>query len=137
AGLEPYVNLAWQNTALNSFEESGQLFSLRARKSGADNFRSNLGLRARVQLSDKVSLNGSLGWEHSYGAVRPETIVAFSDSGGFFKTQGAAADRNAVTPEVGLTVNLTESAALQAVYNGSVGKHSRSHAGTAVFSCSW
>jgi outer membrane autotransporter protein len=135
--LEPYLNLTWQKTTLNSFNETGRLFALTTKKSSTDNFRTNLGLRAKAKITDKVSVSGALGWEHTFGSVRPETTVAFRDSGSYFKAQGSPISRDSVTAEVSLNVDITESVSFKASYDGAFGKKSQRHAGTAMLSFSW
>ncbi|MDR2367628.1 MAG: autotransporter domain-containing protein [Deltaproteobacteria bacterium] len=137
ASLEPYLNLTWQKTTLNSFNENGRLFSLTSKKSSSDNFRTNLGLRAKAQITDRVSISGALGWEHTFGSVRPETTLAFRDSGSYFKVRGTPTTRDSVTAEVSLKVKLSESVSLQANYDGAFGKNAQRHAGSAVFSYTW
>jgi autotransporter-associated beta strand protein len=135
--LEPYLNLTWQSTSLSSFKETGPLVSLTTKKSTVENFITNLGLRVKAQLSDKVSLSGSLGWQHKFGSVRPKTTMAFRDSGDYFTVQGSPTNRDSVTAELSLKVNLTDSLAIQANYDGAFGRKSQRHAGSAVFSFTW
>ena len=118
--FEPFANLAYVNLRTDGFAEDGGLAALRA---GGDNTKAifttlgvNLGSAFDV-AGLHARAHGRLGWRHAFGDITPFSKQSFTGSDAF-TVAGVPIDRNAVSIEAGLHVNLSKAATLGFAYQG-------------------
>ncbi|CAI2125078.1 autotransporter outer membrane beta-barrel domain-containing protein [Serratia ficaria] len=124
ANVEPFVNLSYIRLHTDSFQEKGGAAALSVRNETMNTFYSTLGVRGTKDLPKNVSLYGSLGWQHAYGDKTTSSRMAFAGSDAFI-TQGQAVDDNLMVADVGVSVKLSRSSALDIGYQGQYGSDTR------------
>ncbi len=137
--LEPYLNLSYINVENERFFElGGPLTSLNSASKSSGNFSTTLGSRMEYKVNERFDLNAELAWQHTFGTLEPESIMAFNEGGGSqFLIKGAPLSSDAAIVGAGLDMSLTDNAALNLNYMGAFGTDSTTHAGQAVFSVNW
>ena len=121
--LTPFLQAAYVNLHIESFEETGGAAALAARSESTDNFTTTLGLRpeARFALGDMAArLSGLIGWQHAFGDIASESRFAFAD-GDNFTIRGVPMARETVLLEAGLDLALTDTVNFGAAYQGRFG----------------
>lgn len=137
--LEPYLNLSYIKVKNEQFfETGGPLTSLNSASKSSGNFSTTLGSRMEYKVNERFDLNAELAWQHTYGTLEPESVMAFNEGGGSqFLIKGAPLSSDAAIVGAGLDVGLTDNTALNLNYMGAFGTDSATHAGQAVFSFNW
>ncbi|HEV2571987.1 MAG TPA: autotransporter domain-containing protein, partial [Beijerinckiaceae bacterium] len=119
-GFEPFANLAYVNLRTNGFRETGGAAALTSQGRTSSITFSTLGLRASSQLDlggMALTVRGTLGWRHAFGAVTPQAVFAFA-GGAPFAISGIAIARDAAVAEAGLDLMLTPAATFGISYSG-------------------
>ncbi|WP_029004309.1 autotransporter domain-containing protein [Azorhizobium doebereinerae] len=120
--FEPYAGLAYVNVSGDSFQETGGSAALRGLGQDQSVTYATLGLHTSgaVPLFGMAAmLKGTLGWEHAFGDVDPQALLAFA-GGAPFAISGVPIARDAALVEAGFDVALTANATLGLYYNGTL-----------------
>ncbi|WP_353191433.1 autotransporter domain-containing protein [Pandoraea pnomenusa] len=121
--LEPFVNLAYVNLHTNGFTEQGGAAALSAQSANTGLAFSTLGVHGATQVDlgrVSVSVSGTLGWRHAYGAATPGARLAFAGAG-TFDVAGVAIARDVAVIETGLTLAAGRNATVSVSYAGQFG----------------
>ncbi|TCT02083.1 outer membrane autotransporter protein [Aquabacter spiritensis] len=119
--LEPFANLAYVRGSTDGFTELGGASSLTAQTQTDDVVFTTLGLRGAVPFAlgtIPVSARGSVGWQHAFGDLTPETQFTFASGSLPFAIDGVGLPQNALLLEGGLDFAFTANAGLSLVYSG-------------------
>ncbi|RPJ92399.1 autotransporter domain-containing protein [Achromobacter xylosoxidans] len=128
--VEPYVGLAWSDTRMRGFNESGGAAALSGRAQKQHVASSLTGLRTQWQPGGTaIALRGMVGWRHAYGDVQPTATLAF-DQGPAFSVAGAPIARDAARVELGADLVSIRAMTLGLRYAGEFGGGNRQHTGT-------
>ncbi|MFZ5675618.1 MAG: autotransporter domain-containing protein [Pseudomonadota bacterium] len=121
--LEPFANAAYVNLHTEGFTEEGGAAALHSKSSSSESFVTTLGLRPEMSfgLGDMETVaSATIGWQHAFGDVTPETQLAF-EGGEEFGIRGVPMARDTALVEAGLAMKLTDSVSLGASYQGQFG----------------
>lgn len=135
AAFEPFAHLAHVSFAAGGVEERGGATALHAGSQSTGVTFTTLGLRAATGLafgSMNLTVRGTLGWRHAFGAVIPLATQSFS-AGQAFTVAGSPIARNAVVAEAGLDLALSPAATLGLSYSGQIAADARQHGFKASF----
>lgn len=130
--LEPFAGLAYVSVAADGFSETGGAAALTGRGRSKSLVFSTLGLRAatRFALSDTktLTLRGALGWRHAFGAVVPETDLAFnSPANSPFGVAGVPVARDSLALDAGAALALGARMRVGFTYSGQIAARAHSH----------
>jgi outer membrane autotransporter protein len=136
--LEPFAGLAYVHLNADRFAETDGAAALTGAAETLGVTYTTLGARAGTAfaLADGTLLNlrGTLGWQHTFGDVTPQALLAFRDGGTPFSIAGVPIARDALLAEAGLGVDLTRNASLGVSYSGQVARGAHDHAAKGSFS---
>lgn len=127
--FEPFARLAHVHLETKGFRENAGLASLTGRGGTTDTSFGMLGLRTSTTffLGDTpVELDSTLAWRHAFGDTTP-TASPRLDGVPSFEVGGPSFAKNEAVAGAGITVNLSETAALSARYEGRFGKNSHAN----------
>ncbi|WP_414475990.1 autotransporter domain-containing protein [Microvirga sp. M2] len=129
AVLEPFVGASILRLHTDSFGEAGGAAALTGFARGYDLGTTTVGLRAEAQVSPELPLTvrGLLGWQHAYGDVRPESLLAFAGGTSVFTVAGVPVDWDALVAEAGLNWQASDALSLGVSYSGQIGEHAQEH----------
>src|SRR5690606_24911951 len=99
--------------------ENGGSAALEVQRDDSDVGFTTLGVRGGAALS-AVHLYGSLGWQHAFGDINPESRNALT-GGEAFTVYGTTVADNAAVVEAGVNMHLSENANLTLGYTGQFG----------------
>jgi outer membrane autotransporter protein len=119
--LEPFANLAYVNLGTNGFSETGGPAALIIKADRLENAVTTLGLRPSTTVtldSFDVTLRGMMGWRHIFGAIEPNTTVAFAGGSDAFTVTGAPIARDVAALEAGFDVELFDNVRAGLTYGG-------------------
>lgn len=122
--VEPFINLSYIRLSTDDFKEKGGAAALSVKNETTDTFYSTLGARGVAELPKNVSLYGSLGWQHAYGDKKASSRMAFAGSDSF-TTEGSPVDKDMLVGDIGVSIKLPRSLALDVGYQGQVGSDTR------------
>jgi outer membrane autotransporter protein len=128
--LEPFAGLAYVNLDADGFTEKGEEAALTGDGGSTDATFSTLGVRVASEfvISGMTSTaRGMLGWRHAFGGLTPTSSLAFA-GGEAFSTAGVPVAEDAAVIEVGLDLNLTDTATFGLSYGGQFGDGAEDHA---------
>lgn len=120
--LEPFANLAHVWLRTDSFNEWGGAAALSGASETQDVSFVLVGLRGAASFelaAVPVGVRGLLGWRHAFGDLSPTVSLALA--GAPFSISGVPTDEDAAVAELGLTLNISESAAFGLSYIGEFG----------------
>ncbi|NDV88523.1 autotransporter domain-containing protein [Aurantimonas aggregata] len=118
--LAPFANLSHAILSTDDFSETGGAAALSATDSDAQVTFTTVGLRASGDFDlagTALTVDAMAGWQHAFGDLAPETLVAFSD-GGNFAVEGAPIGRDAAKVSLGVGMKLSDSADFGVSYHG-------------------
>jgi outer membrane autotransporter protein len=127
--FEPFANLAYVNLRTDGFAEEGGAAALSGARDTMETTFTTLGLRGSTDLAIgtmKAAARGMLGWRHAFGDVTPTAHHNFA-GGDAFAVAGTPIAENAVVIEVGLDLNLSDTATLGLSYNGQIARDAHDH----------
>ncbi|WP_157215649.1 autotransporter outer membrane beta-barrel domain-containing protein [Flavisphingomonas formosensis] len=130
---EPYAGFTALRVHTDSFVENGGVTALAGRARMDSVEFANLGLRLGFDLGRKVTLRGSMSWQHAFDTVRPDAVLNFVAGSTPFTVLGAALSRDAAAPTVDFTFRPAAKLRLAAGYSGLIGNAGTSHAGRVTF----
>jgi outer membrane autotransporter protein len=130
--LEPFIGASIMRLHSNAFRERGGIAALGGAGQDQDLATTTLGLRAEMQLFADLplTLKGMIGWQHAYGDVRPERLMAFAGGTSAFAVAGLPIDRNALVAEAKLDWQASADLNLGIAYRGQIGSRAQNHAFT-------
>lgn len=128
--LEPFIGASIMRLHSNAFRERGGIAALGGAGQDQDLATTTLGLRAEMQLFADLplTLKGMIGWQHAYGDVRPERLMAFAGGTSAFAVAGLPIDRNALVAEAKLDWQASADLNLGIAYRGQIGSRAQNHA---------
>ncbi len=120
---EPFGGLAWVHLSTENFNETaGTMAALAGSSSQDDVGYSTLGARAATiyMLSNGMALTAraSAAWQHAFGDVTPDAVLAFEGTASAFTVAGVPLARDAALLEAGLDVSITPRASIGVSYVG-------------------
>ncbi|MBD0417420.1 autotransporter domain-containing protein [Oryzicola mucosus] len=116
--FQPFANLAYVHVN-GDMSDSGVFATSGSGR--MDTTYTTLGLRASMDLTDRLAAHGTLGWRHAFGDVTPTASLAFDSGGGTFGLAGAPIARDSLVAELGVDFMLTPAATLGIAYSGQFG----------------
>lgn len=128
--MEPFANLAYVNLKTDSLGETGGITALNSRgDSSSGTTFTTLGLRATTKLDSGpagMSLRGTMGWRHAFGAVSQQATLGYAGGNGF-AVSGVPIAKDAAVLEAGLDFALRRDLTLGVSYNGQIGDGVKDH----------
>jgi outer membrane autotransporter protein len=127
--VEPFANLAYVNLHTGGFRETGGAAALTSRANTLEDTFATLGARPSTEISlgdTAIVARGMLGWRHTFGDMRPASVVSF-DGGSAFTVAGVPIARDAGVAEAGVSINLSDTAALGLTYGGQFSNRETDH----------
>jgi outer membrane autotransporter protein len=120
---EPFAGLAWVHLSTDSFNETaGTMAALAGASSQDDVGYSTLGARAATifMLPNGMALTAraSAAWQHAFGDVTPDAVLAFEGTASAFTVAGVPLARDAALLETGFDVSITPRASVGISYTG-------------------
>ena len=128
--LEPFAGLAYVNLDADGFTERGGAAALMGDGGSTDATFSTLGVRVASEFvvgGMTSTARGMIGWRHAVGGLTPTTSLAFA-GGEAFSPAGVPIVDDAAVIEVGLDLNLTDTATFGLSYGGQFGDDVEDHA---------
>jgi outer membrane autotransporter protein len=126
ATVEPFAGVAYVDLRTAAFTEQGGAAALTAARQGNDATFSTLGLRASIRLGEALSLQGTLGWRHTFGGVDQTAALAFVGAAPF-TVAGVPLAKDAAVIEAGLEAAASPSITLGVRYSGQIASGTRDH----------
>jgi outer membrane autotransporter protein len=130
--LEPFVAADWSDLRTRGFAESGGDEALQGQGDRNDVTTTTLGLHTRMDFQAgqmQGRLRATAGWRHAFGAVTPQSTLAF-DSSQPFTVAGAPVARDAAVAGLGVDVVVTRRTTVSLDYDGQFGSGQRQNAGS-------
>jgi len=121
AALEPFAGGAYVHVATGGFTESGSNVALTSSGSSENLGYTTLGMRAAMALTEdgaKVTPRLSFSWQHAFGALTPETAMAFNQYGIGMGITGVPIAQDTMLIEAGLGIELGPTATFNLSYQG-------------------
>lgn len=125
ASLEPFAQAAYVRLDTDAFQEQGGPMALSGSGSDRAVTYTTLGAHAATQFAfngDVLSAQGTLGWRHAFGDVRPGAVVALA-GGDPFTVDGLPVARDALVADAGLDVQVSRNATVSLSYDGQLARH--------------
>lgn len=123
ATFTPFAGLAYVSLDTSDFQERGGDAALKAEGDVTATTLSTLGLRASTTFeagSMALTLDGTLGWQHSFDAVTPTSSAHFAGSDSF-TVAGVPLARDLAIVEAGLSAAVSDALSLGVSYSGRFG----------------
>ncbi len=129
---EPFAGLAWVHLQTNPFVETDlSTAGLNGSGSQTDVGYSTLGARLATNyvLPNGMVLTprASAAWQHAFGDVRPDAVLAFEGGVSQFTVAGAPLARDAALVEAGLDLRVTPLATVGISYTGQLAQGIQDH----------
>ncbi len=119
--LESFAGVSHTSLDTDGFSEIGGDETLTAASDTGDATFTTLGLRAAMELKDRVHAHGMAGWRHAFGDTDPSSNVRLGGNTIASKVMGAAIAEDALVTELGLEAELLGQAVFGVVYKGRYG----------------
>lgn len=135
--FEPLAGLAYMHVNGADFTETGGASALSGSTDSMDTFYSTLGLRvsSAIQVGGRdLTSHATIGWQHAFGDITPETSVAFAGGSSPFTVAGAPIAENTLPLQAGITFALSDTAQIDASYLGQFAEDAMQNAFTLQFS---
>lgn len=131
--IEPFAGLAVIHQMSEGFTEAGGAAALQVDAGSNTLGIATLGVRGSAELAQltggqTVSASAGVAWRHTFGNVAPGGTAKFASGGDSFTMGGAPADRDTLSLEAGIQIDLSHQASLSAGYLGEFGKTASSNA---------
>ena len=131
AWAEPFAGLTGLEIAPRSFGKSAGAAALNGASATYDYGITTLGLRGEASLFAWAPLvaNGMIGWQHVFGDVTPNSVLAFASAPYVpFAIAGAPIARNALALEAGIDWRFTANVKLGVYYSGLIASNASDNA---------
>ena len=130
--FEPFAGAALVYQRTGDFTETGGGAALSVASSSDTLAVTTIGLRTahdygRLANGTRITLDGSLGWNHVFGNVSPSTTMAFASGSDVFTVSGTPLDRDMARIETGLTFGFENGMDLSIRYIGTLGSNATDH----------
>ncbi len=129
---EPFAGLAWVHLSTDGFNETGFTAAALAGSSRQNDVGySTLGARVATSyvLPNGVALaaHASVAWQHAFGDVTPEALLAFQGSTAAFTVAGAPLAPDAALVEVGFESSIALQTTIGISYTGQLAEGLQDH----------
>ncbi|MES0882028.1 autotransporter domain-containing protein [Roseibium sp. SCP14] len=124
--LKPFAGVSHINLQTDGYSETGGSAALSASSDTQHTTFTTLGVRSAYQLLNRFQAQGMVGWRHAFGDTDPTSVLAFSGSDPFTVTGAPIAD-DAFVGKLGLEGSLSDTAFINASYNGQYGDNTTEH----------
>ncbi|WP_210162188.1 autotransporter domain-containing protein [Methyloferula stellata] len=129
---EPFAGLAWVHLSTDSFLETGSTMAALNGLSSQNNVGySTLGARIATNyiLPNGMVLTprASASWQHAFGDVKPDAVLAFEGSVSPFAVAGVPLARDAALVETGLDLRVAPLATIGISYTGQIAQGVQDH----------
>ena len=135
--LEPFARVGLDHLRINGFSETGGNAALRKKTEKDTQVASVLGLRATLPLHEIVDLDAEVGWQHTYGSLRPESDFVFREGSDIFTIRGNSASRDEALVNLGLNFKVTDNFRIKIGGDAAIGDNSEHYGGAATFIIEW
>jgi len=137
--LEPFAGLAGIYQEADGFSEEGGAAALDVEDGDQLLGVSTLGLRASRDFTlspgaGALTVDGVLGWRHSFGDLAPETTARFGEGSDAFTVAGTPIDEDTLLVETGVSYDLSQDITLSLGYRGELGRNAQDNAVNAKIS---
>ena len=129
--VEPFAGLASVWVKTDAIRELGGPAALAGRSESTDATYSTAGARLAVTGmlgSMSVTARGTLAWQHAFGDITPDRLLAFQSNATAFGIHGVPIARDALLAEAGLDLRITTNAVLGVTYSGQLAHNVQDHA---------
>ncbi len=129
---EPFAGLAWVHLSTDGFNETGFTAAALAGSSRQNDVGySTLGARVATSyvLSNGMAAaaHASVAWQHAFGELTPEALLAFQNSTAAFTVAGAPLATDAALVEAGFDTRITSQTTIGISYTGQLGEGIQDH----------
>jgi outer membrane autotransporter protein len=129
---EPFGGLAWVYLRTDGFNETGNtMAALTGSSRQNDVGYSTLGTRAATSFmlpnATALTVHGSVAWQHAFGDVTPNALLAFQGSAAPFTVAGVPLARDAALVETGLDALIASQTTIGISYTGQLAEHLQDH----------
>jgi outer membrane autotransporter protein len=126
--VEPFLGGAVVRVNGGDFAENGGAAALESVKSDNDLALATLGVRGEWELGLLPGrFNGSVAWQHAFGDVTPERVLAFRAGSAGFEINGVPVDRDQLLVEAELAFETGAASRFGVSYIGAIGPETQSH----------
>lgn len=128
--LEPFANLAYVHVQGNVNETGAAAVDGSSRLATT---YTTLGLHGTAAPTPRLTIRGTLGWQHAMGDVTPVATLAFAPGGMPFDLAGAPIARNALVAEASFNYAVSAHASLGLAWTGQIANHNHDNAVQGLF----
>jgi len=135
--ISPYAGLSQLWLDVDGTREAGTVATLETYDWSANTAISNVGLRFKSSVSDKVALHGGLGWQHAFDKEDGEHRRRFWNSTGSsadFSVKGARLGEDLLTITLGISGEIAPNQIIGLDYRGEVSSQQKQHGGQLHYS---
>lgn len=122
-GIEPFAGLSYVALSTGSFSEGGGAAALTGTGGDFDTLSTTLGVRGAMTIAAgavPVTLTGTLGWQHAFGDLTPQSTLAFTAGAAPFTIDGAPLASDALIVAAGLSAQVSRNLSLGVSYSGQI-----------------
>jgi outer membrane autotransporter protein len=129
---EPFVGLAWVYLRTDGFSETGNTMAALTGSSRQDDVGySTLGTRAATSFilpnATALTAHASVAWQHAFGDVTPNALLAFQGSATPFSIAGVPLASDAALVETGVDAVIASQTTIGISYAGQLAEHLQDH----------
>jgi len=135
--LSPYAGISQLWLDVDGAREAGTVATLETYDWSVNTAISNLGLRFKSSVSDKVAIHGGLGWQHAFDKEDGQSRRRFWNSTGTsadFSVKGARLGEDLLTITLGISGEIAPNQILGLDYKGEVSSQQKQHGGQLHYS---
>jgi len=135
--LSPYAGLSQLWLDVDGARETGTVATLETYDWSMNTAISNVGLRFKSSVSDKVALHGGLGWQHAFDKEDGQSRRRFWNSTGTsadFSVKGARLGEDLLTITLGISGEIAPNQIIGLEYRGEVSSQQKQHGGQLHYS---
>jgi len=135
--LSPYAGLSQLWLDVDGARETGTVATLETYDWSMNTAISNVGLRFKSSVSDKVALHGGLGWQHAFDKEDGQSRRRFWNSTGTsadFSVKGVRLGEDLLTITLGISGEIAPNQIIGLEYRGEVSSQQKQHGGQLHYS---
>jgi len=135
--VSPYAGISQLWLSVDGARETGTVATLETYDWSVNTAISNLGLRFKSSVSDKVALHGGLGWQHAFDKEDGQSRRRFWNSTGSsadFSVKGARLGEDLLTITLGINGEIAPNQIIGLDYRGEVSSQQKQHGGQLHYS---
>jgi len=131
--IEPFARLTYVKADMGGLAETGGVAALAATKQSYDITVTNLGARFGGNVADgKVALSAAASWQNTGGDRSAATVIGIPAVGQNSLIRSVQMDRDALSLQADIGVNLSDMIRFSLGYSGLIGKRNDDHGGRAT-----